>query len=313
MKRREQVMGSLAVLLAASFYGVMSPIVKGAYGEGHTFPQITFSQFFYATLFYLPFFLWRMGKVKIPIREGVWLFFVGVIGLGGTSLFYYASLQYLPASISLILLFQFVWIGLLMDRLFFKKKGSPLQLFSVLIVLLGTFFAVPLSYEGGGIYLPGFLLGLAAAVSYSFFLIGTSHISHHMEGWFRSAWMVIGAMTVIGLIFLTYVPLQELNPFGGMTKWGLLLGLLGQVFPPLLFSYGAPKIGGSLTSLLGSMELPVGLLAAFFLLKEEINLVQWMGILLIFSGILLTQLEQFINGKGQGRIPYRRKTHGENG
>lgn len=301
MLKREKMLGGLSVLLAASFYGFMSPIVKGAYGEGHSFAQVTFSQFFYASFFFLPYFLWQLKKTKVNLKELWKLLLVGFLGLGGTSLFYYGSLQLLPASISLILLFQFVWVGLLLEWLFFGHKPTPYHLLSVGVVLLGTFFTIPIGDVGENLSLPGIGLGLAAAFSYSFFLIGTARLSAGMKGGMRSAIMVLGTLVLIFLFFLTYTPPVELNPFGTISKWGLLLGLLGQVFPPLLFSYGAPRIGGSLTSLFGTMELPVGILAAFFILNEVILPIQWFGIGLILAGILFSQLEplfhQMLKGK----------------
>lgn len=296
---KEKLLGSLAVILGASFYGLMSPIVKGAYNDGHTFEQVTLSQFFYASLFFLPYFLWQMRKKKVSLKKLWHLLLIGILGLGGTSLFYYGALQYLPASLALILLFQFVWIGVLLEWIFYRKVATPYHLLAVFIVIVGTFFTIPLNFEKGGVSFIGMSLGLAAALSYSLFLNGTSHLSLEMDGGLRSAFMVFGSLVVLTLFFLSYVPPEELNPLGNMLGWGLLLGLLGQVFPPLLFSYGAPKIGGALTSLFGSVELPVGILAAYLILREEILPVQWIGILLILSGILLSQLEPFLQGKGR--------------
>ena len=57
-----------------------------------------------------------------------------------------------------------------------------------------------------------------------------------------------------------------------------------------LFSIGIPHTGPSLGSILTSSELPMAILMAFFVLGEHIALVQWLGVALIFLGVIVGNL-----------------------
>lgn len=72
------------------------------------------------------------------------------IPLGLTSLFYYQSLQSLNASLAIIFLFQFVWIGSLFEWFFYKKKPTMGKLISIGILVIGSIFASGIIAEGSG-------------------------------------------------------------------------------------------------------------------------------------------------------------------
>ena len=70
-------------------------------------------------------------------------------------------------------------------------------------------------------------------------------------------------------------------------KWGIVLALFGTVIPPLLFNAGFPLTGIGLGSIVSALELPVSVMMAYFLLNENVNTVQWLGIVLIILAIII--------------------------
>src|SRR5690625_6162645 len=66
--------------------------------------------------------------------------------VGLTTVFYYASMQYLPASLAIILLFQFVWIVILFEWIFNKTKPSKASMISIILILAGVLFASDILY-----------------------------------------------------------------------------------------------------------------------------------------------------------------------
>jgi drug/metabolite transporter (DMT)-like permease len=67
----------------------------------------------------------------------------------------------------------------------------------------------------------------------------------------------------------------------------LFLGLFGVALPPLLFSIGMPFIGPGLGTILTSSELPVAVILSSLILGEHISKYQWLGVVLIFCGIVI--------------------------
>ena len=99
-------------------------------------------------------------------------------------------------------------------------------------------------------------------------------------------------MTTASLVFimlLQYPAILTESFSAPLIGWGMLLGFLGTAFPFFCFNYGIPKIGSGLAALLGSMELPAAVLAAFVLLDEPLTLEQGAGIALIIAGIMAAQ------------------------
>ena len=58
----------------------------------------------------------------------------------------------------------------------------------------------------------------------------------------------------------------------------------------MLLNAGFPHTGIGLGSIVASLELPVSVLMAYFLLNETVNLAQWVGILLILIAIVIMNL-----------------------
>jgi drug/metabolite transporter (DMT)-like permease len=281
----------LAILIAASFYGVLNAVVKLAYKAGLTFEQVTYSQYIYGALGLLIVVLVSRSYRKLTLKAALRLCLIGVLGLGGTSLFLYASLNRIPASMALVLLFQFTWISLVIEKWFLKKKITLKQVGAALVILIGTICVLHLqSLNLNGKTFIGMVFGFGAAICYAIFLIGSSVLPKEIPPFYQSFIMVFVNVLFLSLFFSPSMGGGSLNPFNGIWKWGLLLGVMGQFLPPLLITYGAPIVGGTMTSILGSVELPVGVLFSGLFLNEPISALQWFGIGLILAGICLTQI-----------------------
>ncbi|MNX95704.1 hypothetical protein D3C86_1279890 [compost metagenome] len=59
----------------------------------------------------------------------------------------------------------------------------------------------------------------------------------------------------------------------------------------MLLNAGFPLTGIGLGSIVSSLELPVSVLMAFFLLNEEVVLLQWIGIILIILAIVIMNVK----------------------
>ena len=55
-----------------------------------------------------------------------------------------------------------------------------------------------------------------------------------------------------------------------------------------------PHTGPALGSILSSSELPVSMLMAFFILHEQVSLIQWVGMAMILLGIVLPNTDAVI-------------------
>lgn len=288
MKMSGYGLAVLLVLLGAASYGMLSPIVKLTYDASYTFEQITVHQVGMGTLLLWGMVLFRKAWSN-PFR-GPWLKLVstGVFGMAMTTILYNQALERIDASLAIVLLFQFTWITILIDSIWNRKWPNRWNWLSIMIVLAGTVLAVGLLESGVEQLDPlGTVFGLLSAVSYSLFLWLTGRVKFNGSPIMQSAIVTTAA-------FLLIVLLYGWHADAGGREWqmagiGLVLGTLGQVIPTVLFAIGIPRIGSSLASMLGSMELPVAATFAWLIAGERLSGWQVAGIVLILFGIVVAE------------------------
>jgi drug/metabolite transporter (DMT)-like permease len=279
----------LAVFIGACSYGVLSTVVKLSYEKGLKIAEVTVAQFFTGWLILALIFCFTPNKRALTIRKKI-LLMVGGIPSGLVGIFYYTSLETVDASFAIILLFQFVWMGILLDSAVNKKIPDKKMSAAILTLLLGTFLSSGLNGSEPLLDLKGILSGLLAAAAFALFIFANARIVPDLHAVQRSFYMVSGSFLIVALIF---VPVLFRNGIGSVSDlgiYGMVLGFFGVFIPPFLFAYGMPLIGSSIGSILGSAELPVTIILSMLFLHEYVTWLQWSGILLILTAIILSNL-----------------------
>lgn len=297
--------GILFVAFGASSYGMLATFVKIAYDQGFTTAEVTTSQYVFAILCLL--FLNAVTKKSQSIASSTDLkkLILSGTSMGFTSVLYYLSVKYVNASIAVVLLMQSVWIGVFVEAYLNKQKPSKAKIIAVLFVLFGTALATNILDNELVFNFKGYLFGFLAAISFSMTLYSTNSVAKHLHAYKRSLFMLFGG----GIIVLTFTLLTQILPtyfqihligsefitiknfdFSILYTWGILLSLFGTVLPPILLNKGFPLVGVGLGSIVSALELPVSVTFAFFLLKEQVLGIQWLGILIILAAVILINL-----------------------
>ncbi len=293
--------GGLFVFAGACSFGVLSTIVKLAYAEGYNVGHITGTQTLFGLLMLWGIYLVQRRLMGVPPvidakmpatgKPTAWWkvaaagSFTGLVGI-----FYYQAVQLVPASIAIILLMQYLWMSILIEWIAFGKRPHRMQVLSAAVVLVGTIFAGGIFSESVHVNPRGIVFGLLAALSYSVFLMTSGRVGNEYPPVKKSALMITGSLILTWIIFpLTF--LFDGILFGGLYKWGLALALLGAVVPPLFFSIGVPRVGVSLGAILSAAELPVAVMSSALVLREDVQALQWCGVILILAAIGMTNLK----------------------
>ncbi|GLX70642.1 EamA family transporter [Paenibacillus glycanilyticus] len=296
----------VAVLAGAMSYGILSTIVVLAYGQGYTLGEVVGSQLL--TGFILSWLLVLFTKFqqrrssrqprqaapvqnfqRITWKQAILLMAAGTPTVV-TGLIYYESLRYIPASLAIILLFQFIWISVLIQSFISRKRPDKLTLITLLVVFGGTIIAAGFLEQGpSGVDIRGIVLGLLSAVSYSLFVLFSGKAVPNAHPAYRSAWMVTGGFIVLCLLFPPTFLFNGLF-WSQLLVFGLLLGFFGAFIPPVLFAVGVPHIGGDMAGILGAAELPVAVLMSAIVLHEHVSGLQWFGVIIVLIGVALPEL-----------------------
>ena len=273
----------ILVFLGGCCYGILSTFVKLAYSNGFIINEVLGSQFLFGTIFIWLIALFIKDK-RIQVKHVLILLLCGTT-MGLTGLFYYQSLQYIDASIAIILLFQFTWIGILLDTVFNKVKPDRIKVVAVCLLLFGSILASGLlGAQGATFSLIGTIWGLMSAITFAMFIFVSGRVATTVHPIVRSAVMSTGGAIFILLLFpptfLISGALME-----GLWVYGAILGFFGVLLPPILFNVGMPKVGSGLGTILSASELPTAVFMSLLVLKEVVTLVQWVGVMIILFGI----------------------------
>jgi drug/metabolite transporter (DMT)-like permease len=100
--------------------------------------------------------------------------------------------------------------------------------------------------------------------------------------------MLLGGAVIV----FAFALITQNTPFNFeiFLKWGIILALFGTIIPPMLLNAGFPYTGIGLGSIVASIELPVSVLMAYFLLSETVILSQWIGIVMIIFAIVIMNI-----------------------
>lgn len=289
MTRKSKLKGVLLIALGASSYGMLATFVKMAYSEGFTTPEVTIAQFTYGILGIVLINTIQKSQNKnqatTALTKTIIQLMVAGTSFGMTSVFYYLAVKYIPVSIAIVLLMQTVWMGVLFEMLLEKKMPSAQKIISVFVVLVGTALATNIIENKLVTDWRGIVLGLLSAASFTTTMFTANRVGIGVSSAQRSLFMLLGgAVIVFGFAIANQTGDFQFEIFA---KWGIILALFGTIIPPLLFNVGFPLTGIGLGSIVSALELPVSVLMAYFLLNENINTWQWIGIVLIILAIVI--------------------------
>lgn len=298
-----RLLAVLLVLLGGSSYGFVAMVVKLAYADQFRPEELTDAQFIISVCILLVLTVLRRETFRNLTRKDLLqLTMLGLIS-AGTSIFYYESLHYLPASFAIVLLFQFTWIVMVLDYFILKQKPTRKKWLALVCIFIGTLLAVDLFHtDWHMISLAGIILGLLSAFTYAVFLYGTSFVSTRTGPFARSTILNIVSLIIVCIIFPPAF-LWSGAFSAGLWKWALAIGILSQTIPPLCFNIGIPVIGGSVAGVLGAIELPVSVVSSFFILGEHVDVLQWIGVFSILIGIVVSEYKQLPKIRNVQKVP----------
>lgn len=282
--------GILYILIGASFFGFTPIFAKLGFSYGYTLGQINIVQMMISSIILWSFTLIKRSSFKGLNKKNVLQIMMTGCFIGLTSIFYYGSMQYLPASLAIILMFQFVWIGIILEWIFSKIKPAPVTVLSIILILVGVFFASNiLNGDIQGLPFKGFIFGILSAFTYAGFIFFSGKVAVDVNPWTRSSLMVTGSTILVFILFMrdvpTVLPLEK-----DLLTTAVGVSLFGAVLPPLFFAVGAPLVSGGIANILTSIELPIAILSASIILSEAVTPLQWLGTAIILVAIGLNEL-----------------------
>lgn len=279
--------GALLVIASAAGFGTLAIFIKFAYAAGANTVTILALRFLIAALLFWGVIKVRGIKIDIERSVVVRILALGGIGYGAMSTLFANTVKVLPASLAGMLLYTYpaqvsILAVLMGDEQFGWKKGAALG-----ICFAGLALVLDASFEQ--VSTIGFILGISAAMVYSFYIVLGNRLLKKADALVTTT-LVCSAAAFVFLVYGGVTGQLVLNfPVSG---WAAILGMavFATVIAILGFFAGMSHVGATNASIISTIEPVITVILSWFLLGETISLIQLAGGGLILAGVLALQM-----------------------
>ena len=281
--------GGLLCLLAAVAYSVTAPFGKIAFAAGVNVVTLLGVRYLIAALFFW-LLIARTGRGLPPrgvILRGLLL---GMICQSGQTFLFASALIRIDASLAILLLYAYPAMITAAAVLIGRERLTPIRVIALLVATTGVALVVSGPHGGAGNLL-GILLALGAAVVYTVTLLTGHAILRATPPFILAALVATGAaitFTTAGVVSGGFR--FDFKPWGWLPIIGL--ALCASVCATVANYAGIARVGPTVASILGTMEIPFGVLFATTLLGERLFPLQIVGGLFVLSAVILLQFRR---------------------
>jgi DME family drug/metabolite transporter len=288
MRDRTFLIGSLALILAASGFGMLGPVARLAYDAG--FQPMAFvawrASIGLLAIVAIVAFQARRGATiadprRLPRRDLVGLGVIAVAGLG-VNISTFVAFDLTTVALVLLAFYTYPALVAVVAVALGHERLDAARLLALALALGGMVLVVAGGLDpadGGAGFNPiGVLLGLLAAVSQTVFVTVSRGRFAAVSSEQAMAWvLLVIVLACVPLAILVGnrldVPLHDGRALG----LALLAGVLGAGVPSVLFLVGIRAIGGTRAGILMLIEPLVGVTLAAILLSEALLPIQVVG------------------------------------
>lgn len=279
----------LLVLVGACSYGILSLFLKHGFQAGYTPYELSGSQLIFGGLIMIIMAsLFSRERFRF---QYLWILAPVSLMMASTSFFYHQSVSRVSASLAIVLLFQFTWIGVLLESVVDRKWPTPEKWVSLLMLGIGTVLASGLGETGlQQVSISGLIYGLLSGATFAFVIFFSGRLLPQMNPYLRSAITISMAAVMLSIVYPpTFLINGQLSH--GLLPLALCIAVFGSVIPIFCLAVGVPRIGNGLATILSAVELPAVVLLSSFVLHENVTITQWGGVLMILAAIGVPQIK----------------------
>ncbi len=279
--------GTLLVLISATGFGTLAILAKVAYAAGVGSLVALNWRFILAAALMSGYVQANRLSWRVSRREGAILLLLGGVGYAAMSTLFFAALTFVPASATSLLLYTYPAFVSLLSYLFWKTPLGRRRLLALVLAGFGT--SLLLWSPELRLNPVGTMLGLGAAVVYSFYLLANQRLTPNVNPAVASCYIIVGAALSFTLI---NVATGAFTLSFGPRAWLVLalMAFFSTALPIATLLAGIRRLGAASASILSTFEPLVTVLLAFVLLGERLRAGQALGGGFIATGVLLLHL-----------------------
>lgn len=275
-----RLFGVIMVIVSAIAFGFMPIFARYAFETGVNPLTLLFYRFSIASIIMLII----MFIKKLPFPSGKTVIGLALMGAlyVGQSFSYFTALTYASASLVALLLYLYPALVTILAALFLKERITRIQIIALFSALVGTSLIIGFEISG---QLLGIMLGIAAAIIYSLYIIASTKIIPKGSVIAGSTVIMIAASVIFGILNC-FNGFRNPQTFEGVV-YILLIAVVCTAFALVTFFIGVERIGPTNASTISTLEPVITILAAIIFLNEKVYYYNLIGGLLIIVAILM--------------------------
>jgi drug/metabolite transporter (DMT)-like permease len=281
--------GALLCLASAVAFGAMGIFGKLAYEHGATVGTLLAVRFVLAAALFWGLVL-ATGAGRhlrtLPRRDIGLAVGLGAVGYSAQAGAYFVALTRLDASLLSLLLYTFPAMVTVAAISLGRERGSRRK--TGALVLASGGLVLVLTGAGAGALDPlGVLLGIAAAVVYTTYILTSSGVAARVGPLLLSALVCTGAATTLTIATIVVGDLHPGNLTATGFGWVTAIAVVSTVGAVSLFFAGLNRVGPTSASILSTAEPVTTVVLAFLAFGESLNPVQLAGGALVVGAVLV--------------------------
>ncbi|MGI8687289.1 MAG: DMT family transporter [Thermomicrobiales bacterium] len=281
--------GVLCCIMAATAYSVTATFAKLAYAAGvNVVTLLTMRYLIAVALFWL--LIPRFGDGMPPratITRGILL---GAVFQAGQTWLFGTALTRIDAALGILLLYAYPAMVTVGAVLIGRERLSARRVFALIVATAGVILVVSGPHHGTH-DLIGILLALGAALVYTCTLLTGHAILRATPPLTLAGLVATGAAITFTTAGVASRGLRfDFAPWGWLPIIGL--AVCASVLATVANYAGITRVGPTVASILGTLEIPLGVALATIVLGERLGPVQIIGGLLVLSAIVLLQFRR---------------------
>lgn len=276
----DRLRGALYIATSASAFGAMAIFARFAAAAGAEVGAVLFLRFalagaLLAVLMQLTGRRWPRGR-KLAILAGM-----GGVGYVGQSYCFFSALEHASAGMVALLLYLYPFIVTLLSVALFGHRLTAVRIGAVLLAVAGTALTI-----GGDLRSEplGLLLGVAAALIYSVYVLVGSRVLEHEDALAAATVVMLSAAATLGVWSLASAPAFPAT-LAGWAAIGMI-ALLSTVLATVCFFAGLRLLGPADAATLSTLEPVVTFALAAAFLGEAVTMRQLLGGAIVVAAVI---------------------------
>lgn len=278
--------GKICLLTSAFIYGIVPILAKISYLGGTNSITLTFLRA--ALMLPALFIVLKISKksIRLTKAELIRIILLGTFGGAAPIIFLYISYDYISVGLASTLHFVYPLITVIANSFIYHEKISLTTLGAVVLVTIGIFMFADISSPGESF---GVAMALLSGIFYSFFVIYIDRSGLDTMDYIKLTFYIMIIMSISAFIFGLAV--NELSFSMNIRSW-IMAGIISLVITFLatpLFQAGVRYEGTCMAGILSAAEPVVTIAAGAVFLGEHIQLLQFIGAVVILTGLFLAR------------------------